>query len=443
MEIALRWLSLASGAIFRLGRNRAIRIAVAAGLTIYFAYYVAGFQPRRFWNLEPKVDTLIQDNQARDLFATGVYPPQVNAGDFSAAFPYPPPAVVMFRALGIFGTRILTASWITLAIGGVLIIFRSSVAGENGDTQSSWLALGAIALLFTDVPISWDLRLGNYNAIYLALVLAAYSLLDRRPRFAGALLGLSISLKLYSGLLLLWLFVSGPKTALYAALIALVALWVAIPIALFGAGPTISLYGGWSNQLRLIGGNGVYPFLARHAGPALVTLRRAMIVLTGAQADAPITRWLLGALWTIWLAALGWYASRAFTGGYVVAPSRAALADWTILLLAPLPLSPWLEPYHAVPILPGTILCLMVALDETAADSDRMIVVASLAALLLMQVVRVHLPIRGFELFAEFLVLVVGLGLIRPRLPIASQRTHRSPALSSNCLDRQGSRISF
>ena len=101
------------------------------------------------------------------------------------------------------------------------------------------------------------------------------------------------------------------------------------------------------------------------------------MVLTRARADAVITRWLLGVMWAIWLTALGWYATRALSGGYAVAPSRAALADWTVLLLAPLPSSPWLEPYHAVPILPGTILCLAVALDERAPGTDRMIVVMS------------------------------------------------------------------
>jgi hypothetical protein len=83
---------------FRFGRARTIRVCIAIGLALYLTYHVAGFQPRRFWYLEPKVDTWIEDNQARDIFANGVYPEQVNSGDFSAAFPYPPPVVVMFRA---------------------------------------------------------------------------------------------------------------------------------------------------------------------------------------------------------------------------------------------------------------------------------------------------------------------------------------------------------
>ncbi|MET0850004.1 MAG: hypothetical protein ABW020_02645 [Candidatus Rokuibacteriota bacterium] len=57
------------------------------------------------------------------------------------------------------------------------------------------------------------------------------------------------------------------------------------------------------------------------------------------------------ALWALWLGALLWYARRALAAGRGSAPSRAALADWTVLLLAPLPLSPWLEPYHPVPVL--------------------------------------------------------------------------------------------
>jgi hypothetical protein len=37
-----------------------------------------------------------------------------------------------------------------------------------------------------------------------------------------------------------------------------------------------------------------------------------------------------------------WYAARALRTFAVAAPSRAALADWTVLLVAPLPFSPWL-----------------------------------------------------------------------------------------------------
>ncbi len=417
MEIAVKLLSFDSSAIFRVVRHRTIRFALAAGIAIYFADRLTGFKPARIWLLEPSVDTLIIFTRGREVFASGVYPEELSAGNFNAAFPYPPPAVVLFNAMGILGMRVFMAIWIILMTGGLLVTFRASVSGDNDDTQSAWLTLGAAALMFCDSSVSWDLRFGNSNLVYLGLTFAAYSLLCRRPWFAGALLGLSISLKLFSGLLLLWLLLNGPKAALYAAAIAIVALWLLLPVALFGVGRTISLYASWREQLRIISGLGVYSFLAaQRNGPPLVTLRRAIIVLSGAHPDAAITRWLLSVLWVIWLAALVWYAGRAWSGRHVAAPSRAALADWTVLMLAPLPFSPWLEPYHGVPVVPGTILCLVVALDKRASDPDRIIVAAALSALLAMHAVRIPVPIRGLQLLVQFLVLIIAFGLVRPRL---------------------------
>jgi hypothetical protein len=430
MQIAatVKSLSIDSGAVARLVRHRTMRFVLPAGLAIYFAYHLTAFEPARIWLLEPSVDTWIEFDRAREVFASGVYPQQASAGNFNAVFPYPPPAVVLFYALGVLGLRVFMAIRMLLMTAGLLVTFRASVAGDNEDTQSAWLALGAIALVFCDSPVSWDLRLGNTNLVYLGLILAGYALLSRRRWLAGSLLALSISVKLFSGLLLLWLLVNGPRAALYAAAIAIAALWVVLPVVLFGAGRTVSLYAGWREQLRVISGLGVYPYIAStHHGPPLVTLRRAIMVLSGAQPDAPFTRWLLGTLWVIWLGALGWYAARALRGEHAMAPSRAALADWTVLMLAPLPLSPWLEPYHPVPVLPGTILCLVIALDKCVGGGDRIIAAVALAALGVMHAVRIPLPIRGVALLAQFLVLVIAFGLLRPALTARPASASPSP----------------
>jgi hypothetical protein len=121
-------------------------------------------------------------------------------------------------------------------------------------------------------------------------------------------------------------------------------------------------------------------------------------------------------LWSIWIAALLWYAWRCRAAFPVTAPSRAALADWIVLLLAPLPFSPWVEPYHAIPFLAGALLCVSIALDESLARRDRMAALAALATLLLFIVVRVPFDFRGFGLGAQFLIIVLVLGYLRPRL---------------------------
>jgi hypothetical protein len=323
----------------------------------------------------------------------------------------------LFRGLGIGGPQTFMISWTLLMAGGLIVTFRASVAGEVADVRRAWLALGMISLLFANAPVSWDLRNANSNLVYLGVTLAGYALLRRHPWFAGALVGLSICLKLYSGLLLVWLLVHGPRRALYASGITIILFAFLLPIALFGADGTIKMYAGWQEQLRIISGPSVYAHLVKDgSGPPLVTLRRAVMNLTGAGPDAATTQSLVFSLWAIWLAALLWYARRALIGGPVVAPSRSALADWTILMLAPLPFSPWLEPYHAVAVVPGTILCLVIALDARPGTRDRIIATAALSLLLAIHMAGVPFHVRGLGLLAQFLILLTALGLLRPRL---------------------------
>ena len=83
-----------------------------------------------------------------------------------------------------------------------------------------------------------------------------------------------------------------------------------------------------------------------------------------------------------------------------------------------------LEPYHAVPVLVAVLLCVAVALDDHQLQSDRMIVLAALAALLFFIVVKVPFGFRGFGLVAQFFTLVLALAYLRPRL---TKQTHQRP----------------
>jgi hypothetical protein len=127
------------------------------------------------------------------------------------------------------------------------------------------------------------------------------------------------------------------------------------------------------------------------------------------------------AMWTIWMAALLWYMRRVARSYPLVVPSRAALADWTVLLLAPLPFSPWLEPYHAIPLVPGAILLVLTALDDRVSARDRKIAVGAWIALLATRAIALPFAVRGVVLLAQFLAVVVALGLLR-RDPAAGPR---------------------
>lgn len=405
-----------------LSRRRAVRFALAAGLLFYFLYHSTRFEPARMEFLVPNVDTSILFAQSGSVYHNVAYPAPLK-GSFFGLFPYPPSAVLLLYFLGAPGPWFFSAMWTLLMATGLLISFRASLAGENQEVQSAWLAVGLISLIFCDSPVAWDLRSGNSNLVYLGLVLAAYGLVRRYPRTAGALIGLSISLKLYSALLLLWLLIRGPKKALYAAAIVIAALWLVLPVVIFGAAGTVTLYKGWREQLRIAGGLWLSAgILMQRHGPPLINLQRAATVLSGSQPDAATPRLIVAGLWAIWMAALSWYGTRSLRyPDHACAPSRATLADWTVLMLAPLPFSPWLEPYHAVPMVPATILCLLVALDRGAGERAQKIAAAALVGLLAIRLAGVPFEVRGIALLAQFLIVVSAFALLRPSPALVAQ----------------------
>jgi hypothetical protein len=122
----------------------------------------------------------------------------------------------------------------------------------------------------------------------------------------------------------------------------------------------------------------------------------------------------VGTLLCGWTALLIWYAWRAVSGGISSAPSRAVLADWVILLVAPLPFSPWLEPYHAVALLPAALLLIAVTLDVKAAIAHRIVASMAVVAVLLLREIVDSFALRGISLLAQFAVLAVALAVMRP-----------------------------
>jgi hypothetical protein len=392
------------------GRKPIVAAVVGFGIALYLAYHLTRFQLSVAWPPVPRGDASIIFDHARSIFEQTAYPP-------NTIFPYSPSAVLIFRSLCIGGPTVFMAAWYLLMATGLVLTIRASLVQERYDVQAAWPLIGALAILFADSPISWDLRNANSNLIYLGLVLSGYGLLGRLPMLAGALVGLSISLKLYSGLLLLWLFVNGPRRAIAAGTITVVILWVVLPAVLFGEEGTLRLYSGWKEQLRTISDPLLHASLAtKTTGPPLVTLQGAVVNFTGGAFGSAATLVRLLTLWSIWVAALLWYAWRCRNSFPVEVPSRAALADWIVLLLAPLPFSPWLEPYHGIPLFVGALLCVAIRFDENLVRSDRIAALAALATLLLFIVFKVPFGVRGFGLGAQFLVFVFVLGYLRPRL---------------------------
>ena len=96
-----------------------------------------------------------------------------------------------------------------------------------------------------------------------------------------------------------------------------------------------------------------------------------------------------------------------------------------LLLLAPLPLSPWLEPYHAVPLIVGASLLLAILIDDRLATGQGAIALTAVLGLGMIRLAPIPFAMRGIALLASFLVMIGALAALRPKLakePLAGSK---------------------
>ncbi len=406
----------------RAGRRRALVDAVMASAAAplilvggYVAYFLFRVRFAERWPLAPWGDAAILFERSRLIVELGDYPARMADGTMAAVFPYPPAAVLLFRALAMSPAGFM-GIWVLLIVAGLVLTLRGPLVQEATPVRRRWVWVGAAALVLAGSAVEWDLRNANSNVVYLGLILAGYTLIRRAPGLAGTLIGLSVSLKLFSGLLLVWLAVRGATRAAVAGAATVALLWGVAPVAVFGVTGAAQLYSGWFEQIRIVADPAAYQLITDGGGPPLVPVRRAVMALTGEGPRGSTVGWGVTALQVIWTAVVGWYGWRALREPGDPAPSRAALADWTVLLLAPLPFNPWLEPYHAVPVVVAVMLCLVVVADERLDARTRGLALVPLVVSPLLRLSGAPFEFRGLSLYVQFLVLVASLGAIRSAL---------------------------
>ena len=384
--------------LLRIGGLPLVSAALGIGLVVYFVFHATRFHLHDVWPLAPLRDASILLDQGRLIFERAEYPARLESWPVTGVFPYPPSAVLMFRWLGVGGPAAFMGAWFAAMAAGLVVMLRASVSGEREALRAAWLVFAAVALVVADGPVVWDLQNANSNLVCGGLVMGGYALIARRPAIAGTLIGGAIALKLYGVLLLPWLAFHRRGRVLLAAVATVIVLAVLWPVATWGIGGAIHVYAGWLEQLRIIAAPEALAQLAAGAvGAPVVSLQRAAAALTNAGPLATATRAVVMAMWAVWLAAILWYFGRAIRSGAPGVPSRAALADWTVLLLAPLPFNPWLEPYHAVALVPGAILLALVAADDRVAARDRSIAIGALIALGATRVIDLPFELRGMR----------------------------------------------
>lgn len=317
--------------------------------------------------------------------------------DWPEHFAYPPPFVALLLGWLELGS-VAFAGWIALSVAALAAALLAAARATEIDLRPHGLAFAALAVLVASYAIAWDLKARNVNLIYLAAIALALAAARRSPAAAGLLLSLSVAIKLYSILLLPWL-AWRRRWAWFGWTVAGLVLWfVVLPALCFGWDRSLAMTRAWWQAL---GPAGEAAYQALFPG-YLVSLHRTVANLLGAPpTDGAVIAWTRG-LQLAWIALI----ALAIWRGTLSEPAEAAL-----LVLAPLPLGPVLQPHHAAVMLLPAVAAIAWIADPATAPRRRWIGASLLAAAFLVTQLGPAGSWRGVGLMAATALLALASAL--------------------------------
>ena len=260
------------------------------------------------------------------------------------AYEYPPPFLLLPRALAILTPEFLRFRMVWFALNGaVLVIGLLVIARMLGPVAGPRALLFSPLVLASDITIA-TLQVGNLQAIVSSLAMIAMVLLaQRRYAAGGALLAYATVSKLFPGLLLIYLLVQRKWRAL-AWTVGLCIALIAISLVDTGWAP----YKAFLDHLpRLLGGEAFPAFrrpwaVAQNFSVPGMALKLRLFGVTGAS---------FGAMKIVgWIYTLILLAATVFVARRTLTREQEPLAWLTILILASLR-SPFLPLYAVIPVL--------------------------------------------------------------------------------------------
>lgn len=356
-------------------------------------------------------DYTLNLDRSRDIVRLRAYPPQ---------FTYPLPGVLARAALGGLGETASAAIWATLLVASGA--FSAGFLARRLDPDNPTRGLVAVAFGFFACKyyVEWDLRALNCNLLYLALVLGALWALDRRAAVSGSLLAASVGLKLYSAAFVPWLHWRRQWRAFGWTMAGLAVFFVLLPALVLGPGTALDLNRQWFAEV--VGTADLHFSLTFPA--YVVSPTKLVHYLFGAGVVPGSPAWLRLEPRTVdamaqgikvaWLAGVAAYflirrKRRAMTDG------DFALADASILLLAPLPISPLLQPHQCVVLVVPSALFARHVLCSDRGASERLFLAGILLVGLLAHEVGPGGPLRGLGVALHFLLTLWGLCFLAGR----------------------------
>lgn len=260
------------------------------------------------------------------------------------AYEYPPPFLLLPRALAILTPEFLRFRMVWFALNGaVLVIGLLVVARMLGPVAGTRALLFSPLVLASDIPIA-TLQVGNLQAIVSSLAMIAMVLFtQRRYAAGGALLAFATVSKLFPGLLLVYLLVQRKWRAL-AWTVGLCIVLIAISLVDTGWAP----YRAFLDHFpRLMSGEAFPAFrrpwaVAQNFSVPGMVLKLRLFGVTGAS---------FGAMKIVgWMYTLILLAATVFVARRTQTREQEPLAWLMILILASLR-SPFLPLYAVIPVL--------------------------------------------------------------------------------------------
>jgi len=314
-------------------------------------------------------------------------------------YAYPPAYVVLMLGWLKLGALAFPA-WIALAIASLLAVVVVSAKATGLAARPGGIAVAALSVLVVSYAVGWDLKSRNVNLAYLGAIVLALWFGARRPALAGLLLSLSMAIKLYSVLFLPWL-VWRRRWVWLAWTLAGIALWfVVLPMLVFGPLQAVALTKAWWIALGPAGDpayQAIFPGYLISLHKTLASLLALPPTDAGVIAATRVLQFAFLALiaWMLWRYPLD------------------DLSAGALLVLAPLPLAPILQPHHAAVMLLPALALLAIAADDTVSRFRR---VASAAVLLLCFVLTQSGPAgtwRGVAILLATLILALSVGMLQ------------------------------
>jgi hypothetical protein len=311
-------------------------------------------------------------------------------------YPYPPPAVALHAASGVFPFSTSSALWLALTGLAGFACYATLARTLGLHRRPGLLLLLPLAHAGAAYYFQWDMRSINCNLVMTAAVVFGCAALARqRDALAGFWFALAVALKLLPVLLLPYLAWTRRWRAFASAALCSLVLWVGVPLVAFGADGFPKVYAGWGGELT----RATDP-AAKEWHPILISLDRAALHATGHD-DAAARGVVLGvcALWVavgLAGAAASWKRSR---DGFSI------LAHASLLVIGPAAVNPYLEPYHLVPLAVPAVLLLAAAADASQRMRVRLLAAAGFVVALAIIKASSPWPLRGLLVNAQALVL--------------------------------------